>query len=70
MAFNKLATITTSGLTYGTGIKPLASLKIQNGAGCADYCVQYAGKPFIAPIAIAQSGMCVLDNLECEHVKI
>ena len=45
---------------------------IQNCAGCADYCVEYARKSTTTtdvPIAIAQGGMCVLDNLECETGK-
>ena len=42
---------------------------IQNCAGCADYCVEYARKSTDLLIAITQSWMYVLDNLECDTGK-
>ena len=45
---------------------------IQNCAGCADYRVEYTRKSMITidvPITISQSGMRVLDNLDCKTGK-
>ena len=44
---------------------------IQNCAGCAEYCVEYARKSMTTDISIVitQGRLCFLDNLECKTEK-